>query len=48
MDFLNKRISTLTGIIVLLIVSFAVGAFLLQQMKQIVDIRVNILQSIQN
>jgi len=39
MDFLNFRISTIAGIIVLLLVSFTVGAFIYYQMEQFMNMR---------
>ncbi|MBU2545431.1 hypothetical protein KKC65_03210 [Patescibacteria group bacterium] len=44
MEFLNYRISTLSGIIILLIISFAVGLAIQHQMKEIMSIRVQALE----
>lgn len=44
MDFLNFKISTLTGIIILLLISFAVGSAIHYQMSEIMAIRVGIME----
>jgi len=42
MDFLNFKISTIAGIIVLLLVSFTAGVFIYYQMEQFVNMRFEI------
>jgi len=46
MNFLNFKISTLAGIIVLLLISFAVGSAIYYQMNQLMAVRVDIINNL--
>ena len=47
LGFLNTRISTLAGIIVLLLICLGIGFAIVYQMNQIVSIRVNAIEAIE-
>jgi hypothetical protein len=47
LGFLNTRISTLAGIIVLLLICLGVGLAIIYQMNQIANIRINTLEEIE-
>ena len=44
MDFLKRKISTLAGIIILLVITSAIGAFIIYQFKEMNDIKVEAME----
>jgi len=47
LGFLNTRISTLAGIIVLLLICLGIGLMIIYQMNQIINVRVDFMESIE-
>jgi len=44
MDFLNRKISTLAGLLVLLAITTAIGYFVIYQISEITKIRIETIQ----
>jgi uncharacterized membrane protein required for colicin V production len=44
MDFLKRKVSTLAGILILLIITSAIGAFIVYQFNEINDIKIRAME----
>ncbi len=45
MDFLNAKISTLAGLLILLAITSAVGVFIIYQVKEVTEFRIKAMES---
>ncbi len=44
MDFFNRKISTLAGILILLVITWSVGCFFIYQLREIQNIKIEAIE----